>query len=506
MGVERRSVPPGRTVRSTGWRASTPTSSNGGPPTRPPSWRSRSLSVLVLYLLLRRAGLAPAVPGVPRRGARPGVQHRGVVRDQHELAVLRRGVDDGPPGPDEWTRRPELRLRGRRHRVAVALVRGFVRRESETIGNFWADLVRSTVRILLPIAFVGAVVLISQGVVQNLHGSQEITTVQGATQSIPGGPVASQEVIKELGTNGGGFYNANSAHPFENPNPFTNLFEIFLLLVDPVRPDRDVRQDGGQPQAGLRPRRRDGACCGSVRRCSRGSSSPSRTRRCKRPRRRIGRRRQHGGQGGPVRHPGQRRVRRRHHRHVDRRGERVARLVDAVRRRRRPREHHARRRSIPAAWASGLYGILVLAVVAVFIAGLMVGRTPEYLGKKIEPREMKLVSLYILLVPAIVLLLDRRRRSCWTRPSRRSSTRGPTACPRCSMPSPPAPTTTAARSAASSANTTFFNTALGFAMLFGRFALDRARAGRRRVAGTEAACAGDPPARSPRRRRCSWGC
>ena len=117
--------------------------------------------------------------------------------------------------------------------VAVALIRGFTRRESDTIGNFWADLVRSTVRILLPIAIVGAVVLISQGVVQNFSEAQTITTVQGADQSIPGGPVASQEVIKELGTNGGGFYNANSAHPFENPNPFTNLLQMVLLLVIP---------------------------------------------------------------------------------------------------------------------------------------------------------------------------------------------------------------------------------------------------------------------------------
>ena len=117
--------------------------------------------------------------------------------------------------------------------VAVALIRGFTRRESDTIGNFWADLVRSTVRILLPIAVVGAVVLISQGVVQNFSDAQTITTVQGADQSIPGGPVASQEVIKELGTNGGGFYNANSAHPFENPSPFTNLLEMVLILVIP---------------------------------------------------------------------------------------------------------------------------------------------------------------------------------------------------------------------------------------------------------------------------------
>ena len=117
--------------------------------------------------------------------------------------------------------------------VAIALIRGFTRTEAGTIGNFWSDMVRATVRILLPIAFVFALVLISQGVVQNLHGFHTVHTVAGGAQSIPGGPVASQEAIKELGNNGGGFYNANSAHPFENPSPFTNLLQIFLLLVIP---------------------------------------------------------------------------------------------------------------------------------------------------------------------------------------------------------------------------------------------------------------------------------
>ena len=117
--------------------------------------------------------------------------------------------------------------------VAIALVRGFTRAESETVGNFWSDMVRSTVRILLPIAFVFALIFVSQGVVQNLHGFQTVHTVTGGTQAIPGGPVASQESIKELGNNGGGFYNANSAHPFENPSPLTNFFRDVPLLVIP---------------------------------------------------------------------------------------------------------------------------------------------------------------------------------------------------------------------------------------------------------------------------------
>jgi K+-transporting ATPase ATPase A chain len=116
--------------------------------------------------------------------------------------------------------------------VAVALVRGFARTRSGELGNFWVDLVRGTFRILLPIAFIAAIILIAGGVIQNFHlHDQIVTTLNGAQQTITGGPVASQEAIKELGTNGGGFFNANSAHPFENPTTWTNWIEIFLLLV-----------------------------------------------------------------------------------------------------------------------------------------------------------------------------------------------------------------------------------------------------------------------------------
>ena len=117
--------------------------------------------------------------------------------------------------------------------VAIALVRGFARRSSGTIGNFWVDLVRGSFRLLLPLSIVGAIVLIAGGVVQNFNGFTEVTTLAGGTQNLPGGPVASQEAIKELGTNGGGFFNVNSAHPFENPTAWTNLLEIVLLLAIP---------------------------------------------------------------------------------------------------------------------------------------------------------------------------------------------------------------------------------------------------------------------------------
>lgn len=134
--------------------------------------------------------------------------------------------------------------------VAIALVRGFARRKSDTIGNFWVDLVRGTVRILLPIAFAGALILVAGGLVQNFAAPHEITTLTGGTQAIPGGPVASQEVIKELGTNGGGFYNANSAHPFENGTSWTNWFEIFLILLIPFALPRTFGKMVGQVRQG----------------------------------------------------------------------------------------------------------------------------------------------------------------------------------------------------------------------------------------------------------------
>jgi K+-transporting ATPase ATPase A chain len=115
--------------------------------------------------------------------------------------------------------------------VAIALIRGFARQETDKLGNFWVDLTRGTLYVLIPIAIVSALVFCSQGVIQNFHGYTAARTVEGATQTIAQGPVASQEAIKQLGTNGGGFFNGNSAHPFESPNPFTNLVQIFLIFV-----------------------------------------------------------------------------------------------------------------------------------------------------------------------------------------------------------------------------------------------------------------------------------
>src|SRR6266545_5194859 len=117
--------------------------------------------------------------------------------------------------------------------IAVALIRGFARQERRTIGNFWVDVTRATVYVLLPISIVAALVFVSQGAVQNFNAYTEVTTVEGAKQSIAQGPTASQEAIKQLGTNGGGFFNANSAHPYENPTPLSNLLAMFLIFVIP---------------------------------------------------------------------------------------------------------------------------------------------------------------------------------------------------------------------------------------------------------------------------------
>src|SRR5947207_6461297 len=134
--------------------------------------------------------------------------------------------------------------------VAIAIIRGFVRSRTDKLGNFWVDLTRGTIRLLLPLAVIGALILVASGVIENFAAYHTVTTLAGGHQTIPGGAVASQEVIKELGNNGGGFFNANSAHPFENPNPFTNIFEIFLLLLIPFSLPRTFAKVVGSNRQG----------------------------------------------------------------------------------------------------------------------------------------------------------------------------------------------------------------------------------------------------------------
>ncbi len=281
--------------------------------------------------------------------------------------------------------------------VAVALVRGFTRSRTDRLGNFWVDLVRGCVRILLPLAVVGTVVLVASGVVQNLHDPHTVTTLANAHQTITGGPVASQEAIKEIGTNGGGFYNANSAHPFENPNPFSNWFEIFLLLVIPFSLPRafgkmvgDNRQGyvlvsvmaflflisvGGitffeWQHAGTALQAAGGAMEGKEVRFGIPGSSLF---------------------AGSTTVTSTGAVNSFHDSFTAFGGGIVLfnMMLGEV---------------VPGGVGAGLYGMLMLAVVTVFIGGLMVGRTPEYLGKKIRPTEMKWAALYILATPASALI------------------------------------------------------------------------------------------------------
>ena len=281
--------------------------------------------------------------------------------------------------------------------VAVALIRGFLRAETDRLGNFWVDLTRSVIRILLPVAFVFAIVLIATGVTMTLRSGVDVTNVDGTQYTIPLAPTGSQEAIKELGTNGGGVFNANSAHPFENPNGLSNLLEIFLLLVIPVcltrtfgTMVRDRRQglvllgvmgvlwaafvaiawvsethpngpaaiaaggamEGkevrlGIPASVLFGVSTTGTSTGAV-----NSLHDSFT----------------GGAGGTVL---------------------LNMLLGEV---------------TPGGVGTGLYGILVVAVIAVFLAGLMVGRTPEYLGKKLGRVEVTAAAISILTMPTLVLI------------------------------------------------------------------------------------------------------
>lgn len=280
--------------------------------------------------------------------------------------------------------------------VAVALIRGFAYRHSGTIGNFWVDLTRGILRILLPISVIGAIVLMIGGVIQNFNGFTEVSTVVGSAQSIPGGPTASQEVIKLLGTNGGGFFNANSSHPFENPTALTNLFEILLMLIIPFALPRvfgrivgDHRQGyailavmGGLYVAsfailtaletsgrGTAPELAGGAMEGKEQRFGIIGSTLFATTST-------------GTSTGAV----------------NSMHDSYTALGGMM-----PMINMMLGEVTPGGVGSGVYAMLVLAIIAVFISGLLIGRTPEYLGKKIGPREIKLAALYILVMPALVL-------------------------------------------------------------------------------------------------------
>src|SRR5579863_5450412 len=350
--------------------------------------------------------------------------------------------------------------------MAFALVRGFARSSAATVGNFWVDLTRITLYILLPIAVLGAVLLIALGVPQTLTGAVDATTLEGAKQTIAMGPVASQEIIKELGTNGGGFFNANSAHPFENPNAWTNVIEIWALLLIPVasvlafgRVVGDIRQGrailaamavflivgvavaywsetagnpiltalGVDPSAGnlegkevrfgqamsvLFTTGTSGTSTGAVNSMF-DSYTPF---------------------GGIV-----------------------------------PMFNLLAGCIWPGCVGARLYGFLVVAIIALFVAGLMLGRTPEYLGKKIETREMKLAMLAVLSYPLVVLGFSAASVELKTALDSLGNT-GPHGLSEIIYAFASTNANNGSAFAGLNGNTPWFNTTLGLAMLLGRFA------------------------------------
>jgi len=281
--------------------------------------------------------------------------------------------------------------------AVIALIRGFTRSRTDRVGNFWVDLVRAVLRLLVPIAVVFAVVLIASGAVDNFSAGDAVHTLASRHQVITGGPVASQEVIKELGTNGGGFYNANSAHPFENPNPFTNLVEIFLLLVISFALPRTFGRMVGDNRQGyavvaVMAILWVASVAGitffesghhSAAALAAGGAYEGKEVRFGIPASTLFTASTTLTSTGAINNA---------HDSLSPFGGGIAMLNMML------------GEIAPGGTGSGLYGILILAVITVFVAGLMVGRTPEYLSKKLRAPEIKLASLYILTTPALVLI------------------------------------------------------------------------------------------------------
>ncbi len=345
--------------------------------------------------------------------------------------------------------------------VALAVIRGFARTESDRLGNFWVDLVRICIRVLLPTALLFAIVFIAAGMVQNFHDYTSVHTIAGGTQTITGGPVASQEAIKELGTNGGGFYNANSAHPFENPTTWTNWLEVFLLLCIPFSLPRTFGVLVGDKRQG----RAIVAVMGLLALLSAVLMLTFQVMHHGTVPTAVGA----GAEGTETRFGVP--------------DSSVFATATTLTSTGAVDSFHDSYSSLggvmallnmmlgeiaPGGTGSGLYGMLVLAVITVFVAGLMVGRTPEYLGKKISSREVKFASLYLLTTPAIVLI---GTAVAMALPGERASmlNSGPHGLSEVLYAFTSAGNNNGSAFAGISVNTQWYNTALGLAMLFGRY-------------------------------------
>jgi K+-transporting ATPase ATPase A chain len=282
--------------------------------------------------------------------------------------------------------------------VAIAMIRGFTRSKTDKLGNFWVDVTRCTIRLLIPLSIVGGLILVASGAIDNFNAYHTVTTLAGGQQTIPGGPVASSEWIKNMGNNGGGWFNTNSAHPFENPNPLTNWFEIFSLLLIPFVTPRAFGKMVGDNKQGYALV----AVMAIIWALAIGGISFFEA---------------HTGTGGTATVLAHGAMEGKEvmtgtpgcslfagsttvtstgavncfHDSLTPFGGGIA-LFDI-----------ALGEIAPGGIGAGMYGILILAIVTVFVGGLMVGRTPEYIGKKIRPTEMKYAALYFLTLPVVIL-------------------------------------------------------------------------------------------------------
>ncbi|MFI7383997.1 potassium-transporting ATPase subunit KdpA [Streptomyces sp. NPDC049813] len=345
--------------------------------------------------------------------------------------------------------------------VAVALVRGFARSRTGELGNFWTDLVRGVVRVLLPIAVLGALVLVACGAIQNFAGIHDVGQFTGGTQQWNGGAVASQEAIKELGTNGGGYFNANSAHPFENPNGFSNLFEVFLILVIPFALTRTF----GRMVGSLRQGYAILATMATIWVVFTGLMMWTESA-------------HHGPAfelaGGAMEGKENR---------FGIAGSSIFAVATTLTSTGAVNSFHSSYTGLgggitmlgmqlgeiaPGGTGSGLYGMLIMAVIAVFLAGLMVGRTPEYLGKKIGTREITFAACYILITPALVLVLTSVSMALPT-PKDSMLNGGAHGFSEILYAYTSGANNNGSAFAGLSADTQWFNTTVGLAMLLGRF-------------------------------------
>ena len=345
--------------------------------------------------------------------------------------------------------------------VMLALIRGIVRRTSQTVGNFWVDMVRSVVYVLLPLSIILALLLAGQGVIQTMAPAQTVTTLEGGSQTIPLGPVASQIAIKQLGTNGGGFFNANSAHPFENPTPFSNFLEMLALLLIPAALTYTYGRMVGSRKQGILLFTVMlllflGALAVSLK--SEFAANPA-----------LGTATNMEGKetrlgivnsvlwsvattdasNGSV----------------NAMHESLSPLAGGV-----CMFNIMLGEIVFGGVGSGLYGMLLFVLMTVFLAGLMVGRTPEYLGKKIEAREMQMVILAIL-APSAAILLGAGIACVFPIALSGVSTNGPHGLSEILYAYTSAAGNNGSAFAGLNANTPYYNLTLGLTMLIGRFAV-----------------------------------